>query len=310
MMNTDDTILFSVLIANYNNAKFLDDAIDSVLAQTYKNWEIILVDDHSTDDSLQTLNKYRADKRIKIFANDSNKGCGFTKARCVELANGTLCGFLDPDDALTSNALEVMVTEHKRLPSYSLINSTHYLCDEQLKITGIADYPSQIPEDSSLLLGGGGAVHHFAAFKKTFYDQTEGISANYKRAVDQDLYYKLEETGPVAYIDMPLYFYRFHSKGISTMGSNIKAAQNWHLKVRDDTFNRRFSKSGLNKTNFSPGDTDRDLLISYYKNYLKLNGVKKNIIRILKSGIFIVVLSAPKGDTIRLIKNGFKKLIK
>ena len=78
--------LFSILIANYNNGAFLQEAIDSVLAQTYGHWEVILVDDKSTDDSPAIYEKYSADSRFKIYYNDKNRGCGFTKHRCAELA--------------------------------------------------------------------------------------------------------------------------------------------------------------------------------------------------------------------------------
>ena len=90
--------LFSVLIANYNNGKYLMDAIESVRQQTYTNWEIILVDDSSTDNSHELYKELEQDERIHIFLNNQNRGCGYTKHRCAELANGEICGFLDPDD--------------------------------------------------------------------------------------------------------------------------------------------------------------------------------------------------------------------
>ena len=86
--------LFSVLIANYNNGKYLMDAIESVRQQTYTNWEIILVDDCSTDNSHELYKELEQDERIHIFLNDQNHGCGYTKRRCAELANGEICGFL------------------------------------------------------------------------------------------------------------------------------------------------------------------------------------------------------------------------
>lgn len=100
------TPLFSVLIANYNNGKYLMDAIDSVWRQTYTHWEIILVDDASTDNSKELYKELEKDNRIHIYYNEENRGCGYTKRRCADLANGELCGFLDPDDALTDDALE------------------------------------------------------------------------------------------------------------------------------------------------------------------------------------------------------------
>lgn len=113
--------LFSILIANYNNGCYLQEAIDSVLAQTYPNWEIVLVDDKSSDDSFEIYKKYKEDKRFHIYFNEENKGCGYTKRRCAELAQGELCGFLDPDDKLTPDALEVMVNEHGARAECSLV---------------------------------------------------------------------------------------------------------------------------------------------------------------------------------------------
>ncbi|MBR5957742.1 MAG: glycosyltransferase family 2 protein [Salinivirgaceae bacterium] len=80
--------LFSVLIANYNNGRYLQEAVDSVRSQTYTNWEIILVDDASTDNSKELYKELEKDSHIHIFYNEENKGCGYTKRRCAELAKG------------------------------------------------------------------------------------------------------------------------------------------------------------------------------------------------------------------------------
>ena len=73
--------LFSVLIANYNNGKYLMDAIDSIRRQTYTHWEIILVDDASTDNSKELYKELEKDNRIHIYYNEENRGCGYTKPR-------------------------------------------------------------------------------------------------------------------------------------------------------------------------------------------------------------------------------------
>jgi hypothetical protein len=72
-------------------------------------------------------------------------------------------------------------------------------------------------------------VNHFVSFKKSFYECTPGIDTTLLRAVDQDLYLKLSETGPFYFIDKPLYNYRIHNKGIST--SKADHALYWYLKV-------------------------------------------------------------------------------
>ena len=108
-----DQPLFSILIANYNNGHYLMEAVESVRQQTYSNWEIILVDDGSTDNSHELYKQLvEQDSRIHIFFNEENKGCGYTKRRCAELANGEICGFLDLDDTLLPEALETHIAMH------------------------------------------------------------------------------------------------------------------------------------------------------------------------------------------------------
>lgn len=127
--------LFSILIAHYNNGRFFNDCYKSILSQTYKNWEVVLVDDGSTDDSVAQIKKIIGDDaRFRFFENTENKGCGFTKRRCAELAHGELCAFVDPDDAITPDALEVMVQEHAKYPEASIIYSDTYWCDALLNV--------------------------------------------------------------------------------------------------------------------------------------------------------------------------------
>ena len=73
-----NTPLFSVLISNYNNGQYLQETIESVKAQDYTNWEIIIVDDLSTDNSIEIYKKYANDNRIKIYYNTENKGVTYT----------------------------------------------------------------------------------------------------------------------------------------------------------------------------------------------------------------------------------------
>ncbi|MDR2410563.1 MAG: glycosyltransferase family 2 protein, partial [Bacteroidales bacterium] len=192
MMNKNP--LFSILIANYNNSMFLVDCLESIYKQTYTNWEIVFVDDCSQDASLQIINDYAAkDNRIRIFSNETNKGCGFTKARCVQLASGEICGFLDSDDALLSNALEVMINKHLEFPDAALVYSRRFHCNKKLKTQDVSDddngkFISQLATP---------LINHFASFKKCAYDETNGIDSYMIRAVDQDLYLKLEEKGGI-----------------------------------------------------------------------------------------------------------------
>ena len=141
----------SILIANYNNGRYLMDAIDSVRRQSYHNWEIIIVDDCSTDNSIDIYKKLENDDRISVFFNNKNMGCGYTKHQCAVHANGEICGFLDPDDALAEDAIQIMVAEHDKYPDSSLINSTCFDTDENLNVVSVSSYGCSIPEGQTFL---------------------------------------------------------------------------------------------------------------------------------------------------------------
>ena len=230
--------LFSVLIANYNNGKYLQEAIDSVFAQTYTNWEIIIVDDASTDNSSAIYEKYQQDSRFHIYYNEQNMGCGYTKCRCVELAQGEICGFLDPDDSITENALEVMAQVHLDNPEVSLAYSQLNVVDAEMNFVEVFDVQRDIPEDSSFLEYGIG-VSHFAVFKKSSYDKTPGINPKYLRAVDHDMYYLLEEVGTLMFVKKPLYNYRTETNQNISLGENWYKAFLWHLIGEIEACQRR-----------------------------------------------------------------------
>lgn len=226
--------LFSVLIANYNNGKYLMDAIDSVRRQTYTHWEIILVDDASTDNSKELYKDLEKDERIHIYYNEENRGCGYTKRRCAELANGEICGFLDPDDALTDDALEVMVNTHKEQSNAAIVSSRFFVCDESLNTLSISR-KLLLPSNLSYLENADYSPEHFVSYKKSYYQQTDGIDEFIKMGVDQDLYFRLEEVGEWFAIDKVLYKYR---KGVGISFSGYDAGI-WNLLVRLDASERR-----------------------------------------------------------------------
>lgn len=242
-MTLSNNPLFSVLMANYNNAKYIKESIESVKKQTYNTWELIIVDDCSTDNSKEILEEIE-DSRIRIYFQSENKGCGYTKHHAAELAKGDILGFLDPDDALAPIALQTMVEQHINRPNTGLINSDHFICDQELNIERTSYGACKIPENENYLTFGKG-ITAFASFKTLGYKKTIGINTNFKRAVDQDLYYKLEEQCSSHYIDIPLYFYRIHNKGISTL-FNLSKSRYWLVRAKEDAYQRRKNNSTKN----------------------------------------------------------------
>ncbi len=230
--------LFSILIANYNNGKYFEDCYKSIITQTHENWEVIIVDDASTDDSVVAIKKNTgADAPLKLYENPENKGCGYTKRRCAELAKGELCAFLDPDDAITAEALAVMVSEHKKHPEASMIYSKPYFCDEKLNIQSESK-SQQVVNNDPYYFDFDGYLFAFLSYKKDFYNRTQGIDSYLQRAVDKDLVLKLYEAGPAFLLDQAMYLYRIHNGGIST-NQNEDKAYFWYWVTIIDAAKRR-----------------------------------------------------------------------
>lgn len=268
--------LVSLLIANYNNGKYLEETLNSIYNQTYRNWEIVIVDDCSTDNSLSIYKSLEKDKRIRIFTNARNQGCGYTKRRCAEEAIGEICAFVDPDDTIVPDALEKMVKLHGENPDCSLVHSKSYFCDESLNIIGEYTVAHNVESGQSLFFNLDGAITHFSTFKKTFYDKTNGIDSYLLRAVDQDLYLKLYDSGKTLYLNEPLYMYRIHAKGIST-NSNARKAYYWAWVVIFSTARRR----GINlETSFFDYFTPKHEFEYIANRYHKFRKIDKIIDRV------------------------------
>ncbi len=230
-------MLFSLLIANYNNGQFFKDCYDSIMVQTYNNWEAIIVDDGSTDNSEQIIkNIIGSNERFKFYKNDKNYGCGYTKRRCAELATGEICAFLDPDDALLPVALERMEIGYKNDPEVVLIHSSLFYCNEALDKVKEYTQAAAVNNSDMNFFNSDHSVTAFAAFSRKAYLTTEGIDAYIKKAVDQDLYLKMFETGKFHFINEPLYLYRRHSNGISF---NMEKGRFWYWLVVMQAAKRR-----------------------------------------------------------------------
>lgn len=231
---------FSILIAHYNNWHYFLECYKSIQKQTYQNFEIIIVDDCSTDNSFQKFEELaQTNPQIKLYRNSENKGVGYTKKRCVELASGGICGFVDPDDALVENALEMSVLQYDNYPQIGATYSQIMWCDDDLEPIRIFKRSRKIKNNYLYFFNINNEVSHFFTFKKIYYDSTIGINESLTSAVDFDMYLKLYEKCSFQFIRKPLYLYRQHEKGVSQDPSKkAKTYHNWN-KVLFDTCNRR-----------------------------------------------------------------------
>lgn len=101
--------LVSVIMPSYNTEKFIAASVKSVISQTYQDWELIIVDDRSTDNTDEAVRPFLLDERIKYIKNDVNSGAALSRNRALREAKGKWIAFLDSDDLWTDDKIEKQV---------------------------------------------------------------------------------------------------------------------------------------------------------------------------------------------------------
>lgn len=264
--------LFSILIAHYNNWEYFLDCYRSIENQLYKNFEIIIVDDCSTDGSYEKLYELaQNDNRIVLLRNEKNQGVGFTKKRCIDASKGQICGFLDPDDAVTADALLLSVDSRKKGGNYGVTYSKMMLCDQQLNAEKPFSRTKKIKNKDKWFFNIDTSVAHFFTFDKDVYQKTKGIDISLKSAVDQDLYLKLYEVTDFYYIDKPLYLYRLHSTGVSQGNQKSSAKDHFKKVLRNTMYRRNILKiNGMEVSKLSDDELYHEIIRKHNSFFNKL----------------------------------------
>lgn len=122
----------SVVMPTYNRIDLLSRSIESILNQTYKDFEFIIVDDGSTDDSVALIQAYqKQDKRIRLIQNETNKGISFSRNRGMDAAKGRYLAIMDSDDYSEPERLEKSLAFMKKHKNYVVVNSIYYEIDNE-----------------------------------------------------------------------------------------------------------------------------------------------------------------------------------
>lgn len=230
-------------MANYNRAKYIGEAIESIINQTFKDWELIIVDDSSTDNSIEIIYNYMENyNQIQLIRNKENMGYSKAMREAIPYLSSDIFGILDSDDALKSNAIEIMYKKHQENPSYGLIYSQFVRCDESLIAIGLG-YCKELKEGQSAI--DCHAVSHFKTFKLQYYNLTEGFHLRLLQAIDKDIVYKMEEIAPIKFVDEPLYLYRSHSEGISQGKKEKSAMKCMDIAIKEAKERRNNAKTTI-----------------------------------------------------------------
>jgi len=237
-----------IIIANYNHAEFLPDAIDSVLNQTYSNWKLTIVDDFSSDETRKIIDFYlRKDDRVNVIYHNKNKGYGEALITGIENTNNPFIGILDSDDYLESNAVFRSLLEFQRakgiLMTYSMMQlcsddincpTSHFNPPDKFIIPSGKTFLDLCPKGFSFYL-----IQHFKVFKRKAYIKTGGIKRNLRKSVDKDIIFKMEEVGKIKFIPEILYRKRTHAKQITKLYKHKPEIMKQIMEVVNDAKRRR-----------------------------------------------------------------------
>lgn len=180
----------SIIMGVYNGSKFIRDSIDSIINQTYKNWEFIICDDCSSDNTINILEEYaQKDSRIKILRNDKNLGLAATLNRCLENCTGEYIARQDDDDISMPNRLEKQMKFLRDNEHFSLVGSRAYLIDKDNNIWGKSSTSVEVPAAKNLL-NGPCFIHPSIMIKKSVLEELNGYDAKALRVEDYDLWFR------------------------------------------------------------------------------------------------------------------------
>jgi glycosyltransferase involved in cell wall biosynthesis len=205
MSQKDGREKISIVMANYNNGKYISEAIKSVMRQTSDRWELLIIDDKSTDNSIDIIQPYFKDARIKLLVNEKNIGYIATLKKLIDFADNDLIGILDSDDVLLEKAAEKILETYDENKSAGFVYTNCQICDENLSPMKIGCSRSMTETISEIFCP---TVDHFKTFRKGAYLKTKGYDEEILYAEDRDLVLKLEETTKFVFLNEILYKYR------------------------------------------------------------------------------------------------------
>jgi glycosyltransferase involved in cell wall biosynthesis len=235
MSMANSTPQVSVIIPAYNGDRYITQAVESVISQTYKNWEIIVVDDGSTDDTRQALQPYF--DRIRYFYQE-NQGVAAARNRGIQESRGELIAFLDQDDFFLSDKLAGQVALFDAQPSLGIVNSGWRIVKEQGETVSDINCWEYFPTLNlktwivQMLV-----LPSAMMFSRKWLENVGGFNSEFDSVDDADLVLRLALLGcEAAWLPQVTVCYRQHDKNVSIKKA-LKQA-NLFIKLKQNFFNK------------------------------------------------------------------------
>ena len=219
----DQQPLVSIVLPVYNGARYLAESLASIVAQTYPRWELLCVDDCSTDATPSILAEWAArESRIRVIRHDSNKRLPGALNTGFAAASGDLLTWTSDDNHYRPHALATLVARLTAQPEAAFAYSDYVLIDEDGQITGVVVAPQPLE-----ILADKAALPCFL-YRRSLYERVGDYATDFFLAEDYDYWVRVIATGrPLLPIHETLYEYRRHSRSLTDeyAGKNFEAAE-------------------------------------------------------------------------------------
>ena len=281
----------SILTTVYNRDKYLAACIESVLASSYQNWELIIVDDVSTDTSLAIAKSYeQKDPRIKVYINQTNLGDYPNRNKAASYAKGTYIKYLDADDLIYPHGLEIMVHTMEQFPEAGLGISQKVA--EDIKPYPFVMQPKETFKREFLMRGVLGLGPTGTIIRRDVFEKLSGFTGT-RYIGDTEMWYKIALIYPVVKMEDDLIFWRQHDDQEITKGQES-------FFYLENTF--RLKLNTLNKKELPLGALERQVALKKLNNRFS-----RNIVRLILKGHIVLANTIRKSCGISWI-NFFKAL--
>lgn len=262
--------LVSVFIPVYNREKYIADAINSILNQTFTDFELIIIDDGSTDNTREILASYN-DKRIKLFFNEKNMGIPYTRNKGLECAKGEFIALLDSDDVAVPDRLEKQLNFFKTHPDCVIVGGFVGVIDQHIKLIKKIKYRYTDPDHVSSSLLFNCSIHNTTVMAKTNVLKKFNYNKHFTLAQDVDLLVRLNFSKYKLYnMNKILVFQREHKNRTTTDKLDF-----------NKSIRKEILKNQLKALNISFTDIDLYNHLYLKGNYIKLDNfnIDDNYIR-------------------------------
>jgi len=282
--------LVSILMTAYNREKYIAEAIESVLASTYQNWELIVVDDCSKDKSLEIARTYESkDKRIKVYLNEKNLGDYPNRNQAANYAQGKYIKYLDSDDIIYPHSLEIMINSMEKFPDAGMgLTFNDYSDEFKFPTVFVPEqvYKYHFYKNGLMYIGPSSCIYNREIFLKI------GRFGNYGVASDYEFHLRICMKNSLVLMQRDLVWWRQHE------GQEINLHENKYLelnyKIHHDILNNSdcpFTEEKRKKTIINVNKNyARKIIINFLKLKIKKAIFIKKVTNIPVSSYFYALI--------------------